>query len=313
VKRLIALVGLAALLLPGLAQADIFEKVGTFGGQFLKIGVGARAAGMGGAFVAMADDATAVFWNAAGIARIEEGKSQISLNHANWPAELSYDQVGYVFHMKKIPGAFSVHARALSMKPMEETTAFQPFGTGRTFDAGMMSAGLTYARSFTDKFSAGVTVNMVHTGLADLSQQTFSVDLGTLYDVGAAGMKIGMAIQNIGSQEKFIEREARIPSIFRVGTTATLLKGADQSLVGSFEFSHPPDNSERVNIGAEYSFHRYLFLRGGYAFNYDAEGLAGGIGFHVPVSVAGMMDVDYAYTDMLDLGAAHRVSMRFQF
>jgi Type IX secretion system protein PorV len=313
VKRLIALVGLAALLVPGLAQADIFEKVGTFGGQFLKIGVGARAAGMGGAFVAMADDATAVFWNAAGIARVEEGKSQISLNHANWPAELSYDQVGYVFHMKKIPGAFSVHARALSMKPMEETTAFQPFGTGRTFDAGMMSAGLTYARSFTDKFSAGVTMNMVHTGLADLSQQTFSVDIGTLYDVGAAGMKIGMAIQNIGSQEKFIEREARIPSIFRVGTTATLLKGADQSLVGSFEFSHPPDNSERVNIGAEYSFHRYLFLRGGYAFNYDAEGLAGGIGFHVPVSVAGMMDVDYAYTDMLDLGAAHRVSMRFQF
>jgi Type IX secretion system protein PorV len=313
VKRLIALVGLAALLVPGLAQADIFEKVGTFGGQFLKIGVGARAAGMGGAYVAMADDATAVFWNAAGIARVEEGKSQISLNHATWPAELSYDQVGYVFHMKKIPGAFSVHARALSMKPMEETTAFQPFGTGRTFDAGMMSAGLTYARSFTDKFSAGVTMNMVHTGLADLSQQTFSVDIGTLYDVGAAGMKIGMAIQNIGSQEKFIEREARIPSIFRVGTTATLLKGADQSLVGSFEFSHPPDNSERVNIGAEYSFRRYLFLRGGYAFNYDAEGLAGGIGFHVPVSVAGMMDVDYAYTDMLDLGAAHRVSMRFQF
>ncbi len=312
-KRLIALVGLTALLLPGLAQADIFEKVGTFGGQFLKIGVGARAAGMGGAYVAMADDATAVFWNAAGIARVEEGKSQISLNHANWPAELSYDQVGYVFHMKKIPGAFSVHARALSMKPMEETTAFQPFGTGRTFDAGMMSAGLTYARSFTDKFSAGVTMNMIHTGLADLSQQTFSVDIGTLYDVGAAGMKIGMAIQNIGSQEKFIEREARIPSIFRVGTTATLLKGADQSLVGSFEFSHPPDNSERVNVGAEYSFHRYLFLRGGYAFNYDAEGLAGGIGFHVPVSVAGMMDVDYAYTDMLDLGAAHRVSMRFQF
>jgi hypothetical protein len=268
---------------------------------------------MGGAYVAMTDDATAVFWNAAGIARVEEGKSQISINHANWPAELSYDQVGYVFHMKKIPGAFAVHARALTMKPMEETTAFQPFGTGRTFDAGMMSAGLTYARSFTDKFSAGVTVNMIHTGLADLSQQTFAVDIGTLYDVGAAGMKIGMAIQNIGSQEKFIEREARIPSIFRVGTTATLFKGGDQKLTGSFEFSHPPDNSERVNVGAEYAFHQYLFLRGGYAFNYDAEGMSGGIGFHFPASVAGMADLDYAYTDMLDLGAAHRFSIRFQF
>ena len=313
VKRRIALAGLAALLLPGLAHADIFEKVGTFGGQFLKISVGARGAGMGGAFVAVADDASAVFWNAAGIARVDPDKSQLSLNHANWPAELSFDQVGYVFHMKKIPGAFAVHARSLSMQPMEVTTSFQPEGTGEHFDAGMVAAGVTYARSFTDKFSAGLTLNMIHTGLADLSQQTFSVDLGTLYDVGAAGMKIGMAIQNIGSQERFIEREARIPSIFRVGTSATLLQSADQKLVGAFEFSHPPDNSERVNVGAEYGFRRYVFLRGGYAFNYDAEGLAGGVGFHFPVSVAGMADLDYSYTDMLDLGASHRFSLRFQF
>ena len=312
-KRLIALAGLAALLVPGPARADIFEKVGTFGGQFLKISVGARGAGMGGAFVAVADDASSVFWNAAGIARIDADKSQVSLNHANWPAELSFDQVGYVFHMKKIPGAFAVHARALTMEPMPVTTSFQPTGTGETFDAGMIAAGLTYARSFTDKFSAGLTVNTIHTGLADLSQQTFSVDLGTLYDVGAAGMKIGMAIQNIGSQEKFIEREARIPSIFRVGTSATLLSGADQKLIGSFEFSHPPDNSERVNVGAEYSFRRYLFLRGGYAFNYDAEGLGAGVGFHFPVSVAGMADFDYSYTDMMDLGSAHRFSLRFEF
>ena len=312
-KKMIVQAGLAALLLPGLAHADIFEKVGTFGGQFLKISVGARGAGMGGAFVAVADDATSVFWNAAGIARVDVDKSQLSLNHANWPADLSFDQVGYVFHMKKIPGAFAVHARALTMQPMEVTTSFQPTGTGETFDAGMLAAGVTYARLFTDKFSAGVTLNMIHTGLADLSQQTFSLDVGTLYDVGAAGMKIGMAIQNIGSQEKFIEREARIPSIFRVGTSATLLQGADQKLVGSFEFSHPPDNSERVNVGAEYAFHKYVFLRGGYAFNYDAEGLAGGVGFHFPVSVAGMADLDYAYTDMLDLGAAHRFSLRFQF
>ena len=312
-KRLIALAGLVALLVPGLAHADIFEKVGTFGGQFLKISVGARGAGMGGAYVAMADEASAVFWNAAGIARIDSEKSQLSLNHANWPADLSFDQVGYVFHMKKIPGAFSVHARALTMQPMEVTTAFQPNGTGETFDAGMIAAGITYARLFTDKFSAGLSLNTIHTGLADLSQQTFSVDIGTLYDVGAAGMKIGMAISNIGSQIQFIDREARIPSIFRVGTAATLLQSSGQKLVGSFEFSHPPDNSERVNVGAEYSFRRYLFLRGGYAFNYDSEGLAGGVGMHFPVSVAGMADFDYSYTDMLDLGASHRFSLRFEF
>jgi hypothetical protein len=314
VRKWIAAAGLAGLLVPGLAlSANIFEKVGTFDGQFLKIGVGARGEGMGGAFVAVADDATALFWNAAGIARIDADKSELSLNHANWPADLSFDQVGYVFHMKKIPGAFGVHVRALSMQPMEETTAYQPLGTGRTFDAGMMAFGLTYARSFTDKFSAGFTANMIHEGLADLSQSNVAFDVGTLYDVGTAGMKIGMAISNIGSEIQFIDRSARIPAIFRVGTSATLMQSSDQKLVGSFEFSHPPDNSERMNFGAEYAFRKYLFLRGGYNYRYDSEGIAGGVGFHFPVSVAGMADLDYAYTDMKDLGSAHRFSMRFQF
>jgi len=315
VKRWIAAVGLAGLLVPGFAHsAEIFEKVGTFDGQFLKIGVGARGEGMGGAFVAVADDATALYWNAAGIARIDADKSELSLNHANWPGDLSFDQVGYVFHMKKIPGAFGVHARALSMQPMEETTANQPYGTGSTFDAGMMAFGFTYARSFTEKFSAGVTANLLHEGLADYSQQGMAFDIGTLYDVGnGAHMKIGMAISNIGSEIKFIDRSARIPSIFRVGTSATLMQTSDQKLIGSFEFSHPPDNSERMNVGAEYSFKKYLFLRGGYNIHYDSEGIAGGVGFHFPVSVAGMADMDYSYTDMRDLGGAHRFSLRFQF
>ena len=316
-RKTIAALGLLGALIPGVAgAANIFEKVGTFDGQFLKIEVGARAAGMGGAFVAVADDATALYWNAAGIARIEPDKSQLTLNHANWPAELSFDQVGYVFHVKRIPGAFGVHARALSMQPMVETTAYQPdpnVGTGRTFDAGMMTAGFTYARSFTDKFSAGVTANFLHEGLAELSQQTFAFDVGTLYDVGTAGMRIGMAISNIGSQIQFIDRAARIPAIFRVGTSATLMQRADQKLLGSFEFSHPPDNSERMNVGAEYSFHRYVFLRGGYNINYDAAGVAGGVGFHFPVSGAGQADLDYAFTDMKDLGGAHRFSLKFVF
>jgi hypothetical protein len=317
VKRTVAALGLLGILIPGMAgAANIFEKVGTFDGQFLKIGVGARACAMGGAFVGVADDASAVFWNAAGIARIDPDKSEVSLNHANWPAELSFDQVGYVFHLKKIPGAFSVHARALTMNPMVETTAFQPdpqVGTGNTFDAGMMSAGFTYARSFTDKFSAGVTANLIHEGLADLSQQTYSFDIGTLYDVGALGMKIGMAISNIGSQIRFIDRDGRLPAVFRVGSSAMLFQTADQKLLGSFEFSHPPDNAERLNAGFEYGFRKYVFLRGGYNINYDTDGIAGGAGFRFPVSGVAEADLDYAYTDMKELGAAHRFSLTFMF
>jgi len=317
VKRSLAALVVTGLMLPTMAgAADIFEKVGTFDGQFLKITVGARAAGMGNAFVAIADDATALYWNAAGIARIETDKSQLSLNHAGWLADMSSDQIGYVFHLKRIPGAFGVHVRSLSMDPMTETTAYQPDpieGTGRTFDAGMMSAGITYARSFTDKFSAGVTGNFIHEGLAEFSQQCYAFDIGTLYDVGVYGMKIGMTISNIGSQIDFIDKSARIPSIFRVGSSVAILNQANQKLVGSLEFSHPPDNAERLNVGAEYAFKNFAFIRGGYNINYDAEGLAGGAGFHFPVSVAGEANLDYAYTDMKDLGGVHRFSLTFEF
>src|SRR4029079_5363942 len=127
------------------------------------------------------------------------------------------------------------------------------------------------------------------------------------------GMKIGMSISNIGSQEKFMDRTARIPSIFRVGTSATIFQSPTQRLLGSFEFSHPPDNSERLNVGAEYGFQKFMYLRGGYNIHYDSEGLAGGIGFHLPVSVAGQSDIDYAYTDMGDLGGVHRISVQFVF
>lgn len=316
-RRILAVLVILGALSPRTSgAANIFEKVGTFDGQFLKIPVGARAEGMGGAFVGVADDPSAVFWNAAGIARIDADKSQLQFNHANWPADLRFDQVAYVFHVKRLPGTWAVHARSLSMNPMIETTSYQPDpnqGTGETFDAGMMTAGVTYARSFTDKFSAGVTGSLVHEGLADLSQQTFTFDIGTLYDVGALGMKIGMAISSIGSQIKFIDREARIPSIFRVGTSATVLQSTNQKLLASFEFSHPPDNSERLNVGGEYSFHKYVFLRGGYNINYDSERLAAGMGLRFPVSVVGMSDLDYAYTDMGDLGSVHRFSLKFAF
>src|SRR6185369_14383012 len=81
VRRIMAAMAVAALVFAGPAgAANIFEKVGTFDGQFLKIGVGARAEGMGGAFVGVADDATALFWNAAGIARIDPEKSELTLN-----------------------------------------------------------------------------------------------------------------------------------------------------------------------------------------------------------------------------------------
>ena len=313
-KRIwIALAVLGSLAGPARA-ADIFEKVGTFDGQFLKIGLGARAAGMGGAYVALADDPTAVYWNPAGIARLVEDKTEVMVSHVEWPSDVNVDQAAIVFHFKKLPGALAVNARSLTIADEPVRDSFRPEGTGEFFDAGYASFGATYARSFTDKFSAGASISMVRLGLAEFSQSTVTFDLGTLYDVGVAGMKIGFCIQNIGGQVQFIDREARIPTVFRVGTSADLIKNGTSHLIGSFEFSHPPDNAERLNLGAEYGFKDYLFLRVGNNFNYDSEGFAAGAGVRFPISaIKTNANFDYAYTDMKTLGASHRLSLRVRF
>ncbi|MCI0636631.1 MAG: PorV/PorQ family protein, partial [Actinobacteria bacterium] len=178
-KRLIPLM-LVGLWATDAGATEIFEKVGTVGAQFLKIGVGARAAAMGEAFTPIADDATALYWNPAGIARLEG--NQITLNHASWPAEIGHEFVGSVFTYGAIPGTFGVSMNVLQMKPMNVTTAFKPNGTGDTFDAGDLAINFTYARMLTNKFSFGGTLRWVHLGIEEEFAEGVMTDFGTLYD-----------------------------------------------------------------------------------------------------------------------------------
>lgn len=302
------------LLLPLSAEgAQIFEKVGTLGGQSLKIGVGARAAAMGDAYVALSDDATAVYWNPAGIARLS-GQS-ISLNHTSYPANILFDQAAYVFNIKWIPGMLGVNVRALTMSRDIVRTTYLPDGTGDTFDAGEWAYGLSYARALTDKFSAGLSINYIQTGLDDVKGSSTTFDFGTLYDVGVMGAKIGMSIQNLGSDMTFIDEKVKMPVFFRVGGSLDVMQQGDNRLIASAEFTHPPDNSEKLNLGAEYGFHDFFFLRGGYKLNYDTQGLTAGFGVKFPLTIvkSSVARLDYAYQDMDFLGATHRVSVNVGF
>jgi hypothetical protein len=312
VKRTILIAGLLVLAIPGSAfGAQEFEKVATVGAQFLKIGVGARAAGMGAAFVSVADDASAVYWNPAGVARVT--RNLIAINHADYVADISFSQAAYVFSPRYIPGMTALHVRSLYMPEQPVRTAYNPDGTGQLFDNGDIAAGITYAQSLTDKFSAGLTFNYVHESLADQASQAYAFDFGTLYDTGFQSLRIGMAIQNIGSDMKFIQKSVKLPTVFRVGMSMNVYRSSQVRVLAAAEFSHPPDNNERANLGTEIGYKDFLYLRGGRGFGYDAEGLSLGVGFKVPTSHNSEATVDYAFTDMGFLGAIHRISIDFRF
>ena len=294
-------------MLAAVASAEEFGKVGTFGAQFLKLGVSARATAMGSAYSAVADDAEAVYWNPAGIVGVRG--SQLNISQTEWPADIKLSFAAWVFNPRSIPGTFALSARALWMDPQVERTAFQPEGTGRLFDSGMSSLGLTYSRFFTDKFSAGATLHYVHMGLADVAVNTSVADIGILYRIGIRGMRIGMTIQSLGGDMQFDERSERMPTAFKVGFSFEPIRIGQQKVIASSEFQHPVDNVERANFGVEYNLNNRMYLRSGYSVNYDSEKLASGAGFRVSTGRRSHVQVDYGFVDMESLGFVHRVSV----
>jgi hypothetical protein len=314
VIRLVAALMLLALVVGSVAEgAEPFAKVGTLDGQFLKIPVGARPTAMGGAYVAVADDAMAIYWNPAGLARLEG--SIVSFTFSTWPAEINMATGAYVFHLGFLPGMLAVNARGLYMSSMDRTTVFQPDGDGTTFDAGYSSFGLSYARSLTDKFSVGGTVSLVHGSLDDLGSDAISFDLGTIYDTGFRSLRIGMAIFNMGTELSYLPdgESSKLPITFRVGAAIDVVQSTESRLTVAGDFSHPPDNVERMNLGGEYGFKDFFFMRGGYNFSSDSETWTGGVGVQFPTSLSSETKFDYSYTNLSDLGGTHRFSLEIDF
>lgn len=300
---------LTAILLaaPSLVYGAGFAKVGTFGGQELKIGVSARATGMGSAFVGLADDASAVFWNPGGLVNVTG--NEVALNHVVWAADTKLSTAVMAFSPRSIPGTLAISLRSYWMDPQLERTAYLPEGTGRTFDAGTTSIGFSYSKFFTDKFSAGFTLNYLHMGLAETAVNTGALDFGIMYRIGIRDLKLGMVIQNLGGKFTFDERESKLPVAFKVGVSANAMKSASQRLTGVIEFQHPSDNVERANVGAEYALQNQFFARAGYHIGYDTDGLAFGFGAALPTGAKTRLQADYSAVDMAALGYVHRFTL----
>jgi hypothetical protein len=307
----IAVATLAAMVPAQAFATEPFAKVGTYALPFLKIGVSARAAAMGGAFTALSNDATATYWNPAGLTDLT--RTDVSLSYTWWPADIALNYAAGAFTLPFVPGTFGVSARALTMDPQKVRTIYLPEGTGQTFDAGDMSFGMSYAKFFTDKFSSGATVHFIHSGLAEKSINTFAFDFGLIYRIGLWGMRLGMLIQSLGAEVNFDDRSSKLPTQFKVSMAATPYAQGVNSLQSVFEFAHPSDNKETINVGAEYGFNQFFFLRGGYNFGADSEGLGAGTGLRIDTSQTSDLVFDYSWTALGNLGEVHRISLGFSY
>jgi hypothetical protein len=316
---------------------DNFNNNGTRPAQFLKLAVGARAAAMGGSFAAVANDGSALFWNPAGISNLRS--NEVHLTHVDYLLDIKFDFAGLVLPIKKNTH-LGFSAVALTMGDEPQTSEVDPDGElGVTWSASSFAIGMTYTRTISDRFSVGITGKYVQENVFNSSAKTLAVDIGSLYDTGFRGVKIGMAMSNFGGKMKISGRDLTqrnldafpnlggnfaeqpgdlqvnswpLPLNFRVGLSFELLRRETSLLLLAADFNHPTDADERLNFGAEYSFNNRLFLRGGYKVNYDEESFAAGGGINLPITSYSLL-IDYAFSDFGILGDVHRFSLGLKF
>ena len=141
-----------------LATGQNVSKSGTTAAVFLEIPVGARAMGMGGAFVGTANDVTSLYWNTAGIARLPRNEALFA--HNEWLADTKFDYAALAVPLEDF-GTLGLSFTSLSMDDMLVRTVEKPDGTGERFSAGSFAVGLHYARNLSEKFSIGFTAKYI--------------------------------------------------------------------------------------------------------------------------------------------------------
>jgi hypothetical protein len=330
-KKYILLIAALLVALNPQAYATGVTKTGTTAAGFLLIDVGPRATGMGSAYVSVVDDATAMYWNPAGIARLPG--VQATFCNTNWLLDLALNYAGASFSLGNY-GTIGINAVFLSMDEMERTTISQPDGTGELFDAANSSIGLSYARNLTDKFCMGFTAKYINERYYHSSAHGFALDLGALYDTHFHGLTLGMSISNYGTKMQLDGRDLLVqvdinpqiegnnaninaklqtdkfdlPLMFRVGLSMDVIKTDFSHLLVAVDALHPSDDVESVNVGAELILFNILSLRSGMKqlFGVDQiQGLTFGGGLHHKILNTTLF-FDYSY---LTLNKFHPVNM----
>ena len=294
------------------------QRVGISTAEFLKIGVGSRATALGESFVAVANDASALYWNPAGLVQFSD--NQVMFSHNMWVVDINHDFAGAVYHLDET-NAFGFAFTSLSMKDMPVTTEFQPNGTGEYFGFSDIALAVSYSRKMTDQFSFGGTIRYIEETLDKLKMRGVMIDLGTYYWTGLGSTRFAVAVSNFGNQlapdGKVVLIGKRTnsqwqafspPTVFRIGFALEPYQDTENKLTASIQLNHPNDNSENVATGLEYSWKNVFYLRGGYKFNVVEQNYSFGVGVIVPVSITNV-NVDYSYSNFVRLGTAHRFSI----
>jgi len=281
---------------------------------FLKIGVGARALGMGGAYTAVANDVNSIAWNPAGLAGV--GKRELGVTHTQLAADTRYDVLAYGQALSY--GTLAVSGGSLGQGAIDSRD--DSGHAAGSFTAGDSVVNVGYGAKLALGMRLGGAVKYVQSRIASYSAQTYAVDLGGQYELGYQGPGVPIvaaAVQNVGPGMRFLDQRSALPLTVAAGTAYRLPLGL--TFAADYKY-HPNLRSSEISVGTEYSLLSNFAIRGGYG---SARALNGGTTTGAAASLNGMAagfgirmlgyTVDYSITPFGELGNVQRFSLGARF
>jgi len=277
------------------------QDAGKSGLAFLKIGVGGRAAALGEAYTALANEPTAVYWNPAGLNGA--AGTQLAFTHLSWLESIKHDfmaisfpgfggKLGLAFTMQSIPDL------ELRDKPSSEPVS--------TLDARDLAVALAYARPLNNQLAIGLSVKYLYEKIYLQSASGVALDLGANWQTPVPPLRLGASLQNLGSMSALVEEKITLPALLRLGAAYGWQNSAGTTIVTlALDNLTYFEGGNYASAGLEVSPLKEIALRAGYQLNRENRGLSAGFGASLS-----RYQLDYGYTGFgEDLGQAHRFSL----
>ncbi|MCX6138329.1 MAG: PorV/PorQ family protein [Ignavibacteriales bacterium] len=317
------------------------DKAGTSAAPMLLIPVGGRDVALGGAALATTMGIDAVYYNPGGLA-FSDKKTEAMFSHMSYLADIGVEYLGLSSTFEGF-GTLAFTLKSMAIGDIAVTTEALPDGSGETFTPRFSVMGVTYSRALTDRIGVGLTVNFVSEQIDRVSTSGVSFNFGVQYHnfAGMDGFNIGVAIKNFGPQMQYdgpgllrqgqmdgllrptsfynlVAAKAELPSVIELGLGYNLALGDKMMLSASGLFQNQNFFDDEYKLGAEISYDKTFFIRGGYDMAPKAEvdtyiwGPTFGAGLSQDFDGLGFT-VDYAYQTAKYFGANHVFTLKLGF
>ena len=203
--------------------------VGRTGAQILNLGGGTRAAALGDAFSAVGGDVTTAFWNPSGLGVMREKQAALSYTDYSQLFGEASDGMYYSFFAGALPlGSGGTLGTTLQLQG-QGTVAVTTNSAEVIREEGLganWAWTISYADQLTQRLSAGISGKVIQMKLGPEGGRAYAVDLGVQYEVASTPIRLGAALQNLGTPIAFKDENQSdpLPRVLRVGTAAEVYK-----------------------------------------------------------------------------------------